>query len=209
MKNKNLFLTSILATSLLISCQSSEKSESSSSDDNKTEQTENSTNENADDMYNISSWIEHENIDGKYSIKLPGKPEHSSLVEPTAVGDITIELDVYEESATKVYLVGYNDYPSGIFDNVTDEERNEALDNAIGGSTGALGLDLIEEETELELDGIKGKMVKAKSSSNSFHAHYKVYLHKNRLYQVAILRDGSYPVGEKSEAFFSSFKIIQ
>ncbi len=52
-------------------------------------------------------------------------------------------------------------------------------------------------------------MVKAKSSSNSFHAHYKVYLHNNRLYQVAILRDGSYPVGEKSEAFFSSFKINQ
>ncbi len=99
------------------------KSDSASSENTK-QKKEYSTNENTEDIYNISSWIDHkENIDGKYSIKLPGKPEHSSLVEPTAVGDITIELDVYEESATKVYLVGYNDYPSGIFDNVSDEEE--------------------------------------------------------------------------------------
>lgn len=209
MKNKNIFLTSILATSLLMSCQSSGKSENSTSDDTKTEQTENTTNENADDIYNISSWIDHESIDGKYTVKLPGKPEHSSLVEPTAVGNIKIELDLYEESATKVYLVGYNDYPSGIFDVASELERFTALNNAISGSTNALGLDIIEEEIELNLDGIKGKMVKAKSSANTYHAHYKVYLHNNRLYQVAILRDGSYPVGEKSEAFFSSFKIIQ
>jgi Ca2+-binding RTX toxin-like protein len=126
MLTKKLILTTILGSSLLLSCQTNQSSN----------ENESSQKENTEDQYNISSWIDHESKDGKFTIKLPGKPEHSTTTKATAVGDILIEMYVYEESATKAYIIGYNDYPSGLFDNATEEEKKKSLEDALYGGKG-------------------------------------------------------------------------
>lgn len=154
-----------------------------------------------------ANWIDFSDEDGRFSVKMPGQPQRTSQIEPTEVGNIMIEMFMYEESATKIYIVGYNDYPSELFEDATDEEISQTLDDVLMGATSAIGLDIVDERKELDLDGVMGKMIKAKSSTNAFHAHYKAYMVNNRLYQVGMIRDGSYPMDEKSQTFFDSFKL--
>ena len=80
-----------------------------------------------------STWIDFENEDGKFKVKLPGKPTQSSTKEPTVVGDILVEMFLYEESSTMAYIVGYNDYPSGLFEGADDEVYQNMLDGGVEG----------------------------------------------------------------------------
>jgi predicted RNase H-like HicB family nuclease len=154
-------------------------------------------------------WVDVISKDGKFEAKMPGQPEKSNMVEQTEVGPILIETYMYEESATKVYIIGYNDYPSALMDGATEDDLRQMLDDAINGATSSMGINIIEEKKTLDMDGTPGLMVKGRSSVNSFHTHYKAYLRGNRLYQVGILRDGSYPVDEKSDIFFGNFKLVK
>lgn len=209
MKTINYYLSiGLLSTGILVSCQSNEPTEAelNAMMNEAIESVENADSNEATNEA-TAGWIDFSDKDGKFSVKMPGQPQKTSQVEPTEVGDILIEMFMYEESATKIYIVGYNDYPSVLFEDATDEDIAQTLDDVLMGATSAVGLDIIEEKTDLDLDGTMGKMVKAKSSTNSFHAHYKAYMVGNRLYQVGMIRDGSYPMDEKSETFFGSFKL--
>ncbi|MFN3918508.1 MAG: hypothetical protein ACK4K0_12330 [Flavobacteriales bacterium] len=155
----------------------------------------------------FSSWVTIDNEDGRFSVRLPGKPTQSSVKEPTLVGDIMIEMFIYEESSTQAFLVGYNDYPSGMFEGAEEETINSMLEGGVSGFTSSIGLNVVEEKEFIELSGHKGIYAKAKSTSNGYHVYYRAYTAGNRLYQVGIMRDGSYPSKEKSEAFFNSFVI--
>ncbi len=156
-----------------------------------------------------STWIDFENEDGKFKVKLPGQPTQSSTKEPTVVGDILVEMFLYEESSTMAYIVGYNDYPSGLFEGADDEVYQNMLDGGVEGFTSNVGLDKIESKEDFTMGEGKGIFVKAKSTINTFHVFYKAIIVGNRLYQVGILRDGSYPAQDKSDAFFDSFEILK
>lgn len=170
-------------------------------------QTDDSVNEEIVDQDVTTGWVDFENTDGKFKVKLPGKPTQSSMKEPTVVGDIMVEMFLYEESSTLAYIVGYNDYPSGLFEGADEEIYQNMLDGGVNGFTGNVGLDKIESKEDFTLGKGKGVFVKAKSTLNSFHVFYKAIIVGNRLYQVGILRDGSYPAQDKSDAFFDSFEI--
>jgi len=202
---KSIYYLSLVffTASIVVSCQSTKAEESievANDLDGTTESPEAST-----DL--LPGWINFSNEDGGFSIQMPGTPQQSSVIEPTEVGDILIEMFMYEESVTKIYIVGYNDYPSELFADATAKETRQTLDDVLMGATSAVGLDIVEEEKMLDLDGVMGKMIKAKSSTNGYHAHYKAYMVNNRLYQIGIIRDGSYPMDEKSEKFFGSFTL--
>lgn len=195
MKRMYYLSTLFLGTGLMISSCSSQKSTA--------------LNETTQAAPEAIGWVDVVSKDGKFAAKMPGQPEKSSMTEPTEVGPILIETYMYEESATKVYIIGYNDYPSVLFEDASEDEIMEAIENAIDGATSSMGIDIIEEVKVLDMDGTPGLMIKGKSSTNSFHTHYKAYLRDNRLYQVGILRDGSYPVDEKSDIFFGNFKLTK
>jgi len=163
--------------------------------------------ENSQDI--SSTWIDFENEDGKFKVKLPGKPTQSSMKEPTVVGDIMVEMFLYEESSTMAYIVGYNDYPSGLFEGADEEIYKKMLDGGVDGFTNNVGLNNIESKEDFDIGKGKGVFVKAKSTLNTFHVFYKAIIVGNRLYQVGILRDGSYPAKDKSDAFFNSFEIVK
>lgn len=143
-------------------------------------------------------------MDGNYSINFPGTPTGTDQVESTAVGDIVIHMDMYEKSATEVFMVGYNDYPSALVEN---GDNTAMLEGGVEGAKGALACD-VEDFREIgELDGCPTIEFKARSTASNYHVHYFCLMRNNRLYQVGILRDGSYPSAEVVENFTRTFKL--
>lgn len=149
-----------------------------------------------DDLYH--------SVDGKFKVKFLGEPTVSSDIVPTDVGDIEMMSFLYEKSVTEAYMVAYSDYPSAM---VEKSSVKDMLIGAKNGSSGNLGITSFDLDEEVELDGNPGMYFKG--SANSIYAEYKIFLVGSRLYQVAILRDGSYSMPERSDEFFNSFQLTQ
>ena len=141
--------------------------------------------------------------DGRFEIKFIGQPNENHDVIPTEVGNIEMTSFLYEQSVTEAYMVAYSDYPSEL---VAQSSVEDILVGARDGSSGNLGITSFDLDEKIELDGNPGMYFKGKSGS--IHAEYKLYMVGNRLYQVAILRDGAYSLPERSDEFFNSFALI-
>jgi len=142
--------------------------------------------------------------DGRFKVKFAGVPKVNSDIVPTDVGNIEMMSFLYEKSVTEAYMVAYSDYPSALV------EQSSAKDMLIGardGSSREMGIMSFDSDEEIEIDGNPGRYFTGKA--NSIHAEYKIVLVGSRLYQIAILRDGSYSMPERSDDFFNSFQLIK
>jgi hypothetical protein len=141
--------------------------------------------------------------DGRFKINFPGEPTASSDIIPTEVGNIEMMSFLYEKSVTEAYMVAYSDYPSQM---VEASSTRDMLVGARDGSSGNLGIVSFDLDKEVELDGHEGLYFKG--AAGSIHAEYKIFLVGNRLYQIAILRDGGYSKPERADEFFNSFELV-
>jgi len=142
--------------------------------------------------------------DGGFKVKFAGEPKVSSDIVPTDVGDIEMMSFLYEKSITEAYMVAYSDYPTAM---VEQSSAKDMLIGAKNGSSGNMGITSFDLDEEVEMDGNPGMYFKG--NANSIYAEYKIFLVGSRLYQIAILRDGSYATPERSDEFFSSFKLVE
>ncbi len=143
-------------------------------------------------------------VDGKFKINFNGEPTETSEIIPTEVGDIEMTSFMYEKSATEVYLVAYNDYPS---DMVKNSSVDDMLDGAKNGSSSSMNIVSFDVDENLEIEGNPGRHFKG--NNGSYYVEYKLFMKENRLYQIAIIRDGSYATSERSEEFYGSFELLE
>ncbi len=143
-----------------------------------------------------------ESADGHFKIFFQGAPTISDETVPTEVGNIEMKTFMYEKSITEAFMVAYSDYPSALIE-LSDPQT--LLQGGKDGALGSLGISTLDEEREIELDGNPGLYFKGNNSS--YYVVYEVYLVDNRLYQVAILRDGSYPSQEDVDSFIGTFEL--
>lgn len=141
--------------------------------------------------------------DGKFQIRFPGAPEVTSESVPTEVGDIKMFTFMYEKSVTEVYMVAYSDYPSALIELSNTEDLIQGAKEGVLGNLEAQ----VDEEKKITLGDYEGIMFKA--ASDTYFLYYKLYMVKNRLYQIGILRDGSYPVENAVKEFIDSFKLLE
>jgi hypothetical protein len=142
--------------------------------------------------------------DGHFTINFPGEPTHSEQSVATEVGDILMETYMYQKSETEIFMVAYSDYPS-IY--VSESNAEELL---AGGKTGAmesLGIVATETDEDVELNGHPGNYFTA--NNGQYYVCYEMYLVNNRLYQIAILRDGSSPTQEDVDGFTKTFNLTE
>jgi len=142
--------------------------------------------------------------DGKFKINFSGTPTESSDIVPTEVGNIEMTSFMYEKSATEAYMVAYNDYPSEM---VKNSSVDDLLDGAKNGSSSSLGITQFDIDKKMEIEGNPGRHFKG--TNGAYYAEYKLFLKGNRLYQIALIRDGSYATPERAEAFFGSFALTE
>ncbi|MCB0401918.1 MAG: hypothetical protein KDD41_07530 [Flavobacteriales bacterium] len=142
--------------------------------------------------------------DGRFNINFLGEPTVKSEMVPTVVGNIEMTYFLYEHSVTEAYMVAYSDYPSEL---VKQSSVAEILAGAKKGSSTNMGITSFDLEEDIEINGNPGLYFKGRTGT--IHAEYKLYMVENRLYQVAILRDGGYSLPERSDDFFNSFELIE
>ena len=144
--------------------------------------------------------------DGKFSVNFFG----ASLVQnstnvPTDLGDIEMVSFIYEKSVTEAYMVTYSDYPSAYVNSA--EGGEELLDAAKDGALRNLGIKTTESERKIKMDGYPGLFFTG--NNGQYFITYKIYLVGSRLYQVAILRDGSYALQNSIDTFMNSFSLLK
>lgn len=183
---KKILAFSVLATGLLIAMPSCGK---------KAEKTEGETVVSDQPMYTSE--------EGNFKIIFPGEPTVTSETVPTDIGDIQMKMYMYEKSREEAYMVAYSDYPQEAVD---AGDKKEMLQGSKEGVVGNISAS-VEEEKEIEIDGNPGVYFKAKGPV--FTTVYKLYLVKNRLYQVGILKAAVYPSDAEIKAFLNSFELIR
>jgi hypothetical protein len=145
----------------------------------------------------------YESEDGRFKVNfLGGTPDVSTQAIPTELGEIEITMFLYEKSITEAYIIGYNDYPSAIV------EAGSAEDMLAGGKEGvvnSMGVTQFDLEEEVSLDGNSG--LHFKGVAGSLHIEYQMYLVENRLYQIGIVRDGSYATQDRVDTLLGTFEL--
>ncbi len=141
--------------------------------------------------------------EGGFAMKFPGKPTFQSEPVDTAAGQITMNGYIYEESASRVFMANYSDFPESL----VDDDPRDMLQNEKVGALESLGDYTIAEEMELTLNGNPGLYYKA--NAGEYYSMTNTYLVNNRLYQIIILSSGDYPPSDVADSFFGSFKFLK
>jgi len=141
--------------------------------------------------------------DGLFMVEFPGTPEHTSKLVETELGKVQTNSYIYSPSITEGYMVFYSDYPT---EYVRKMDKRSMLLNAMEGALKPIGIDGTERMEEFQLNG--NPAVEFMGQGEHMHIAGRLYLIENRLYQVSIIRDGSYPSTEAIDKFFDSFYIV-
>lgn len=142
---------------------------------------------------------------GNFRVKMPGKPQNFSRKLNTKVGET--EMHFYLATANNgktAYLVMYNDYPSEF---VAKADPKKVVEGAVKGSIRGRNGKVMMEKV-ITIDGYPGKMVvfEFKQGSLNMTAIARVYLVKNRLYQVLLMTETSVkPSAEDIDKYLTSF----
>lgn len=144
----------------------------------------------------------YESKDGNFRINFPVAPKVESQTIPTEVGNMEMITYLYEKSITEAFMVAISDYPTAM---IEAGDVNSLLEGAKNGFLGELGLSIVEENN-ISLGNNPGMYFKA--SNETYFVVFKDYLVKNRLYQIGIMRDGSFPSDEAINSFINSFELI-
>lgn len=164
-----------------------------------------SVDEATEDLNETASTDLYESKDGGFKMDFFGiTPQiQTQMVDlGHGLGSVEMIMYMYEKSITEFYMLAYADYPTAYFDVL---DREESLKDVADGFFGSYGVPTIDEEKEVDVDGNPGRYYKASIESNYFV--YKTFYVDNRLYQIAMLRDGSYPTDENIQRFVESFQL--
>jgi hypothetical protein len=143
--------------------------------------------------------------DGGFSVLMPGEPKEESKTTQTASGPIQFKMFSVElGSGSIAYIVAYNDYPQALID-----RSNPAtiLDGAMEGAAGGSKSN-ITSKTDVLLGGHPGREFTAKLAGGFDYAS-RVFLVKERLYQVNVVCEPGKVSADDKRKFFESFKLAR
>ena len=205
MKKINLIIIALAMIGFLASCGGS-----SSSDLDKALDDLNKLSESLDSLgdvdytetdNNTTSDDKYYSKDGNFKVNFTGEPKVSNEPIETEIGNIEMYMFMYEKSATEIEMIAYSDYPSAM---IEASNPDDLLVGAKNGAINNLGAKITSEE-KIDFDGNPGYIFNG--DNGSYYLYYKIFLKGNRLYQIAIMRDGSTPTDEAIKNFVDSFEL--
>lgn len=204
MKKLNLFLIASAMLGLIVSCGGP-----SSSDLDKALNDLDKLSSSLDSLDNVDGVDEVDaqgdkfySKDGKFKVNFTGEPELSKDTVGTDVGTIQMYMYMYEKSATEIEMLAYSDYPSSM---VEQSNADDLLQGAKNGAVNNLNA-TVTEENKIDFNGNPG--LEFKADNGQYYVHYKLVLKNNRLYQIALMRDGAQPSDEAINNFIKTFEIV-
>jgi len=152
------------------------------------------------------AWKEFRSEAGGFSILMPGTPTEETQTQATELGDIDIHMFSYEAKYV-AYMVGYNLLPQAI---VALSAPDALLDGACEGQSSSVGgVELSRKE--IALDGYPGREmeIQAEDEGQVRTLHTRIYLVKDKLYQILVVGDEDQRGAEDTLKFLDSFKLLE
>lgn len=146
----------------------------------------------------IAGWTKFISDEGRFSVFMPGTPEHKVETTPSEHGPYTTNLVILRQPRN-VFLIGWVDYdPSFNFNRQTELEMNR--DNFVKGVNARL-----VETRATRIDGYQALEFTAENANRIFKS--RVYMVGRRPYQLVIGSPKGIDDSVNINRFFNSFKV--
>jgi len=157
-----------------------------------------------------TDWYSFESVSGRFSIEFPQKPDTSSQVMKSPIGQLTMYLVIYEPKETPddnfAYIVGHTVYP----DSVINSEKKSMVDgffrSAVDGAVSNVKGKLLTEK-KIELDGFPGREVTVDFQNGQAVILMKCFLVRNVMYILETISESGKENNTSSSHFYQSFKL--
>ena len=159
-------------------------------------------------ILHADDWTSIKSYEGNFKAMLPGEPDYSASKVDTEVGKIDLHSFAVEANGGRVaYFVFYSDYPEGTED---DTDPKVLLQNA---RDGVIGDDDSRQTREEKIDisghpGLEFDFVQG-NGANKTYGYWRLYMVKNRLYQIGIISIGEPATDFKVKAIYDSFNLLK
>jgi hypothetical protein len=155
------------------------------------------------------TWVKIQPKENAFSVEFPRKPEESERKIQTEIGELNMNILMYEVGKFKdensVYGLIYSDYPDSLVNSdFKDEYIDEFFENAIKGTVNNLKGQIIEEKRVL-LSTYPGREVKISFMEGQGIMKLHVYLVKNRAYILEVGCETKNDNNKSMDRFFNSF----
>lgn len=142
---------------------------------------------------------------GGFSIVFPDTPKEHQHTTTSEIGQIELTQYIYGKDDTHAWVASFSDYPKRMIQLGNKDQLLKGIKHRIVEDLRATVLS--EEKIKLE-DKYDGLSFLAKAKKRDLNIVYKIFLVKNRVYQLSMYSSiGSIKVQDSTE-FFGSFKLI-
>lgn len=146
---------------------------------------------------NSSAWERFTSEEGRFSVLMPGRPEHERKNIRSKTGSPVVINSDMVDLKSRAYMVMISDYV----------DTNITLEGAIDGILSASPGYTILERRHDPFAGYPGRYLEIKTSG--FHAIYRLFVVGNRLYQIGYIAELDEFSRERYDYFVNSFRLFR
>ncbi len=152
-----------------------------------------------------SDWKEFSSDKGNFTVSMPSTPKESTQAVDTVAGSINLTMYSVEVSDS-AFLVSYADYPQ---DMMSTADPLKVLDGAMNGQITNFGGTVLSS-SDVSLSDNPGREFSASgkvTTAGDGSLRGRIYLVKNRLYQIIVVGLKDKVKTEDVDKFLKSFKL--
>lgn len=144
--------------------------------------------------------------EGGFSIVFPGTPTERKHTSTSEIGQIELTQYIYGKDDTHAWVASFSDYPERMIQLGNKEQLLKGIKYRILEDLRAQTL--TEEKIKLD-DKHDGLSFVAKAKKKDLNITYKIFLVKNRVYQLSMYSSIAPIETQDSTDFFGSFKLVE
>jgi len=150
----------------------------------------------------LTNQAQHETFIDGLVVDFPAKPTVETSEVPTDLGTIDMYTYMHEVSSEEVYMVAYSDYGKA---NLEGMDPYDLLEGGKEGALESLGVTNIYDEKEFKRNG--NPALSFKGDNGTYYVRYVMLMVEDRLYQIAVLKIGSYSTDLSAERFLNKYRL--
>lgn len=144
--------------------------------------------------------------EGGFSIVFPGTPKEHKHTTTSEIGQIELTQYIYGKDDTHAWVASFSNYPERMIQLGNKEQLLKGIKYRILEDLRAQTL--TEEKIKLD-DKYDGLSFVAKAKKKGLNISYKIFLVKNRVYQLSMYSSIAPIETQDSTDFFGSFKLME
>ena len=157
-----------------------------------------------------ADWILFKTTD--YSIQFPQKPDTSSQLVPSQIGDLKMDIVMYDASKANednlVYGVITTLYPDSLVNSDKKEKLASFFRASIDGAIKNVGGQLLSEK-EVELNGFPGREIRTSIQQAQGILKMQLFLVHNQMFILQVISETAKEKNASAARFFNSFALLK